>query len=153
MNHDPYAAPRAVLAETVPRKKPGMENHIKTARAHFAFAIMVLLGTVAIVYATVRAQAPASAAVASALILGLMAGVHLLVWWGARRRMNWARRVSLVIGFLMLPGFPIGTAIGALLISYGWSEWREPRVYSGSLTEGWPNAERDRIEPTFPASA
>jgi hypothetical protein len=73
------------------------------------------------------------------VMLGFFA-LHFFIARGAKARQPWARIVSLIIGLLMLFGFPVGTIIGIYLISASWSEWREPRVYSGSLTEGWPTA-------------
>jgi hypothetical protein len=46
------------------------------------------------------------------MALGLFGVVHLLLAWGLFERQPWARILGLVIGFLALVRFPLGTALG-----------------------------------------
>ena len=66
---------------------------------------------------------------------------------GARRRRQWARRASIVMCILMLPGVPIGTVIGVYLLFYLWDGWPEPREYASVAdafaTDDWRDGRRD----------
>jgi len=46
------------------------------------------------------------------ILLALFAGVHLLLAWGLSERQPWARILGIVVGFLALIRFPLGTALG-----------------------------------------
>ena len=143
MQQNPYSAPSASLGNDAPRaaaKSSGMEPNIKTARAHFALAC--LYGVVALLCFGLVASDPKmrTAGFVMLLVMGLIFMFHFAISRGARARKNWARILSLIVGFLALPGFPLGTIIGIYLIAHAWSEWVEPRTYSGDLTSGWPGA-------------
>jgi hypothetical protein len=138
MSENPYAAPKAKVASA--SASGAMENNIKTWRAHRAFSWLYASIAVVVLVVMINGGEPPAAAFATMLVLGGFFALHFFVARGAKARQNWARRVSLVIGFLMLPGFPLGSLIGAYLIGASWTEWREPRTYSGSLTDGWPSA-------------
>ena len=143
MNHNPYSAPTATLGEAPRRaQETGKENYHKTARAHLALACLAgfVLLTMLGVFLT-SSEFPAGA-LPGLILLGLLTSVHVLIWRGARKRNNAARIGSLIIGFLSLAGFPIGTLIGIYLIVNSWSEWREPPVYAdtSTLLQGWPTA-------------
>jgi zinc ribbon protein len=45
-------------------------------------------------------------------LLGIFGVLHLLLAWGLFERAPWARMLGLVIGFLALLRFPLGTALG-----------------------------------------
>jgi hypothetical protein len=47
-----------------------------------------------------------------AIFLGLFGVLHLLLAWGLFERERWARMLGLVLGFLALVRFPLGTALG-----------------------------------------
>jgi hypothetical protein len=47
-----------------------------------------------------------------AIFLGLFGVLHLILAWGLFERQPWARILGLVIGFLALVRFPLGTALG-----------------------------------------
>ena len=47
-----------------------------------------------------------------ATVLGVFGVVHLILAWGLYERKQWARPLGLVIGFLALLRFPLGTALG-----------------------------------------
>lgn len=46
------------------------------------------------------------------IFLGLFGVLHLVLAWGLFEREPWARTLGLVIGFLALLRFPLGTALG-----------------------------------------
>ena len=47
-----------------------------------------------------------------AVLFGGFALVHLVLGWGLSERKTWARPLGLVVGFLALLRFPLGTALG-----------------------------------------
>ena len=49
-------------------------------------------------------------------LLAFFGGAHLLLAWGLFERQAWARPLGLVIGFLALIRFPLGTALGIYTI-------------------------------------
>jgi hypothetical protein len=49
---------------------------------------------------------------------GLFAILFIVIGFGLWRLQNWARWAAIVLAVLLLPGFPIWTAIGALIIIY-----------------------------------
>ncbi|MBD0319294.1 MAG: hypothetical protein ICV87_03110 [Gemmatimonadetes bacterium] len=51
-----------------------------------------------------------------AVLFGLLSIPALVGGWGLLRRKPWARMLVLIVSFLSLPGFPIGTLIGAYSI-------------------------------------
>ena len=46
------------------------------------------------------------------VFLGLFGVLHLVLAWGLFERAPWARTLAIVIGFLALLRFPLGTAMG-----------------------------------------
>jgi len=46
------------------------------------------------------------------IFLGLFGVLHLVLAWGLFERESWARMLGLVMGFLALLRFPLGTALG-----------------------------------------
>jgi hypothetical protein len=46
------------------------------------------------------------------IFLGLFGVLHLILAWGLFERERWARMLGLVLGFLALVRFPLGTALG-----------------------------------------
>jgi hypothetical protein len=140
---NPYSAPLASV-DSRPRtrrsKESGNENYFKTARAHLVLAglsLFAVAGLLLVAFASPRSFQLAS----TLLVLGILlasAGVHLLVWWGAKRRFGWARVLSIVLGLFSLPGFPVGTVIGVYLIAIAIRKWQEPEYYELISLEGWP---------------
>ncbi len=51
-----------------------------------------------------------------AVLFALLSVPALVGGWGLLRRKPWARMLVLIVSFLSLPGFPIGTLIGAYSI-------------------------------------
>ncbi|MBW8758302.1 MAG: hypothetical protein JF586_11890 [Burkholderiales bacterium] len=58
-----------------------------------------------------------------AAIFGTIVAVHAALAAGARRRSGLAKAGSMVVGVLMLAGFPIGTIVGGLLIYNAAQNW------------------------------
>jgi hypothetical protein len=46
------------------------------------------------------------------VFLGVFGALHLVLAWGLFERASWARTLGIVIGFLALLRFPLGTALG-----------------------------------------
>src|SRR6266705_122710 len=100
----------------------GSPRNVKLARVHRFLAL--LYGLLPIPFLVVMAQDKVhltALAIVGAIFWSLT-GIHFLVSLGANDGKAWARVSSLVIGAVMLLGFPIGTVIGGFfLISAGWS--------------------------------
>ncbi|MEO8160461.1 MAG: hypothetical protein ABI588_03505 [Arenimonas sp.] len=124
-----------------------MDGSIKAWRTHRALSWLygfVLLAIVGFVVSR-PVTPPMGVLFAPMAIVLLMFAFHLVATRGARLRRPWARLASLVIGFILLIGFPVGTIIGLYLISASWSPWPEPYTNAGSPSGAWPsNAVRDR---------
>lgn len=58
-----------------------------------------------------------------AAIFGTIVGLHAALAAGARRRNGLAKAGSMVVGILMLLGFPIGTVVGGFLIYNAAQNW------------------------------
>lgn len=54
----------------------------------------------------------------AALAIILIFGAFAVVGWGLWNLKSWARMAAIVLGVVQLPGFPIGTIIGALTLWY-----------------------------------
>jgi hypothetical protein len=46
------------------------------------------------------------------VVLAMFGVLHLVLAWGLLERESWARMLGLVLGFLALLRFPLGTALG-----------------------------------------
>jgi len=55
-----------------------------------------------------------------AALIGVLSIPNFIAGWGLSKRKAWARILTIVLGILSLPSFPIGTAIGvyALVIMF-----------------------------------
>ncbi len=102
-----------------------MENHQKTARAHralsFLYALVAILGLLAIIFRGVSKST--GHLIALLVVFGGLFALHHFTANAAKEKKPWARTVSIVIGVLLLPGFPVGTIIGVSLLSYAWKPW------------------------------
>ena len=67
------------------------------------------------------------------LVAFALFALHHLISKGAENSKPWSRKASLVVGTLMLIGFPIGTAIGGFLIYCSLEPWVQPVVGTGSI--------------------
>lgn len=60
------------------------------------------------------------------LVLALPAMIHLVTAEGLTKGKPWARPVSIVVGVVLLVGFPIGTVLGVILLSQMLKkEWKQ----------------------------
>jgi hypothetical protein len=104
-----------------------MERHEKVARAHRALS-WIYGGLTALFLAFLfmkpGEKAP-EAMIGIAIFMGCIFAVHYFTAQAAFARKEGARIASLIIGVLMLAGFPIGTLIGIYLIYNGSSSWDE----------------------------
>ena len=99
-----------------------MEKNMKIARAHRALAF--LYGLCALVFGIyVLFDGVSPMFLSTSALLVLLVVLHIAVGRGARARKPWARIASIVIGVLMLLGFPIGTLIGLYLIVNAVPRW------------------------------
>ena len=120
-----------------------VEPNEKTYRAHVALACLygvVVLALVAISAASGKGDDTSPGAIL-ALVMMVPTVIHFMIARGAQRRAGWARICSMILGILMLPGFPIGTIVGIYLLVNAVQDWTPRRKYSGSLTEGWPDGQ------------
>lgn len=104
-----------------------MQRQHKVWRAHRAlfwlYALIAAIGALALVAAWFE---HGSMPTEWLLPFGLTAGlalIHRLLGNGARRGRNSARIGSLLLGCIMLLGFPVGTLIGIYLIVNTVSRW------------------------------
>ena len=70
------------------------------------------------------------------LIFGAIAGLHAALCVGARNRNDIAKVGSIIVGVLMLAGFPIGTIVGIFLIynaAKNWPPRRDPAAVTGGV--------------------
>ncbi|HEU0153442.1 MAG TPA: hypothetical protein VFQ84_08870 [Arenimonas sp.] len=114
-----------------------MEPHTKTARAHIALAVLYALLFLGFLFLVANGEYDLThASVLLPLVVFLaVVGAHALAGWGARQRAGWARVLSIVIGALMLFGFPLGTLIGAYLIYNGTRDWALPKAPGPSYAD------------------
>ncbi|MCK9684519.1 hypothetical protein [Scleromatobacter humisilvae] len=68
------------------------------------------------------------AAAAVALFFGAVVALHAALAVGARNRNGIAKTGSVIVGVLMLFGFPIGTIVGGLLIYNSTQNWPPKRL-------------------------
>lgn len=124
-----------------------MDGNLKAWRAHRALAWLYGISLLALgtyVYLG-KATMPLQLLIAPAAVLLVLTVFHGFAARGARLRQPWARPASILIGFVLLVVFPIGTIIGLYLIGASWNPWPEMHVTSGAPTGGWPaDAVRDR---------
>ena len=83
-----------------------------------AFAVGGLIGGLGLFSGDAQtAGIIALAAAFVAVLFGLISIPALVGGWGLLKRKPWARLLVLIVSFLSLPGFPVGTLIG------GYSIW------------------------------
>lgn len=122
-----------------------MSKHLSAANAHRTIAgiYAVVFTLLAALFYFTTSDSPILGAAVALVPATLIIGAHLLIARGAERCKPWARVASIILGVLLLPGIPIGTALGIWLLSNSISPWSPERKLSGSLTDGWPQAQRD----------
>ena len=105
-----------------------------TANIHRVIAW--IYGVIGVLVAAIAASASgAQAAGIVALIIGAVVALHAALAAGARKRNDIAKIGSVIVGVLMLAGFPIGTIVGGFLIYNALQDWpprREPQAGVGA---------------------
>ncbi len=100
--------------------------HKVISAAYFFFAGF---GILMIVLGLIRGQAD-DYGLGLVFVFGI-GPVGLLHWYaakGARTGARWGRNISRVIGVFLLFGFPIGTALGAYILSQTGSKWQASKT-------------------------
>lgn len=107
-------------------EKIGKEDNIRSMSAHRGLCVFYgLLGLLFIVL--FGSESEGMSIVGPALLLLAIGLIHGAIAFGAARSAPWARVASMVVGCLMLFGFPIGTLIGAyLLTNLKWPKQNTP---------------------------
>lgn len=123
-----------------------MENHLKAWRLHrILSAIYVLLLIVVGFLAFRRGGAVQLDTMLTGGLLVALALFHAWLGSASLARRPWARVASILMGFLLLLAFPIGTIIGYFLIAASWNPWTQPTTRGSPAASGWPSdAVRDR---------
>jgi hypothetical protein len=150
----PVSAPTA--ARKLGTRGKTMSHHHGAASAHRTIAGLYGLGTAVIALVMLLDDESRLPLIARVLIPAMPLvplALHLAIAYGAERCMPWARVASIVLGLLMLAGFPIGTALGVWLLINALPQWVEERRYSGSLTDGWPQPQPPPLPPQAAAQA
>ncbi len=105
-------------------------EHAKTTTVlHGILATLYGLVAVAVI-AAFASFGPGGTVMDNLEVIGLFAAVacviHVVLCYGARRRLRWAKNGTVAVGVLMLLAFPIGTAIGIYLIVQAAKPWPGP---------------------------
>jgi hypothetical protein len=122
------------------------EKHVKTANLNNALGWFYGAGAL-LVFAVHRfsPQAiPLRHQFTALTLLPVLCLFHFAVGHAARRFKSWARVASVIMGVLLLFGFPIGTVVGGLLLYYCWQPWPDPKAYAGRIRGGWHQDGRRR---------
>ncbi len=122
-----------------------MEYQARAAHAHRTVAgIHCVIAAMAAIFGyLMTSRFPLLGALVLAAPFLAFAAVHFAAATGAEQCRPWARTASTVLGVLMLPLVPLGTAVGVYLLMNTRGEWvPQPRL-SDSLGEGWPQFQRD----------
>jgi len=109
-----------------------MEGHVKViAVLNIVFGVIGLIGAVFVLIffgglaavassdvhndpsAPVGAAVLGSIGVFAAAAMGIMSVPSILAGWGLMKYRSWARVLGIILSVLSLPGFPLGTALGA----------------------------------------
>jgi len=138
---NPYSTPSARVDSSPRTRRPkvtGNENYFRAATAHLGTAGFALLGW--FLYGSIIASEVHSALgyVMVAPFFLVAIAINLVCWWGCKNRQEWARIVTLVLGFLSLIIFPAGTVIGIFMIRFSIRAWPEPEYYDNISLAGLP---------------
>jgi hypothetical protein len=122
-----------------------MEYQARAAHAHRTVAgIHCVIAAMAAIFGYLMTRdAPLLGALAMAIPFTGLAAVHFTVAASAEQCRPWARTASTVLGVLMLPLIPLGTAIGLYLLMNARGDWAPRQRLSESLGDGWPQLQRD----------
>ncbi|WP_411879410.1 hypothetical protein [Polaromonas sp. YR568] len=97
-----------------PVKKYTVPDNIRSMSAHIGLCVLYEVTGLTFIAIFGNHSASVIGTIVLILLLGLAHGV---IAFGAARSAPWARTSSMVIGCVLLLGFPIGTAIGVYLLA------------------------------------
>jgi predicted MFS family arabinose efflux permease len=102
-----------------------MENNIKVFRAHRALSWLYgLIVCVVLLLFSMTPKNGESLGVIIAIVftISLFFLLHHFIAKGAKEKKGWAKIASVIVGIIMLFGFPLGTMIGIYLLinNSGW---------------------------------
>ena len=97
------------------------------------YGVLGLLATVGVGYGSYREGGVAGLGLTLGIgaFFAFIVGLHAALAAGARRRSEAAKIGSMIVGTLMLLGFPIGTIVGGFLIyngAHAWPPRRDPSM-------------------------
>jgi len=127
---------------TITSPSPAWNPKLDSARhadttANIHRAIAWIYGVIGVLFAGIAASVSgATAAGVIALIIGAIVALHAALAAGARNRNDVAKVGSVIVGVLMLAGFPIGTIVGGYLIYNAVQDWpprRHPQTAPGAV--------------------
>jgi hypothetical protein len=95
--------------------KPRTPANIRSMSVHRALALFYgLLGATFLVLLSIGEDAPV---LGPGVLMMAIGAVHAVIAFGAAHCAPWARVCSMIVGCLLLIGFPIGTLIGGYLLA------------------------------------
>lgn len=100
-----------------------MDKHFEAASMHRVFAWFFLGLGVVLGAALLLTGSPYFSVGGIVALMGVLALLHRVISVGAENCRPWARKASLVVGVIYLPGIPVGTLIGGLLIYLSIDPW------------------------------
>ena len=124
-----------------------MENHVKAWRAHRVLSWLYGLAVLVVGFQAYRNEGAGRLDLLLAWggLFLVFAVCHAWIGQAALARRPWARFASILLGFLLLVVFPVGTIIGVYLLSASWNPWTQPVTHGSPAASGWPqDAVRDR---------
>lgn len=82
------------------------------------YTMATLVGTVGVLLLSFMNQLRVDiAGIALAILIPSLLTLHLLAVRGLKKRREWGRSTSVLLGLLLLLGFPFGTVLGLILLS------------------------------------
>lgn len=108
---------------------PSNQNHITLSRLHLvlAAAYAILFGLQFLFSLSTLTE---SGKIAVNILTIAMPMLHISLAWGSKNKSEIARKISPIVGILMLIGFPIGTILGLYLIRFSdWKSLPDQKVY------------------------
>src|SRR5688572_17815324 len=108
-----------------------MENHLKAWRLHRILSWIYVLLLLVVGYLAFSGDGPVQfdRLMLTGGLLLVLAVFHAWLGNASLGRRPWARVASILIGFLLLAAFPIGTIIGFFLIAASWNPWTQPTTH------------------------
>lgn len=99
-------------------KRKAMET---AANIHMALSVLYALVVVFSLFAWFKSYSSHDASTMNGAIMPLLVSIPLFVHFsaakGLRKNKPWARPVSIIIGILLLFGFPLGTILGFIILN------------------------------------